>query len=105
MVHQQHTKEISVKDIFIGNQRIIILQGIEKNITLSNEMAQRLLRLYGHSLPLENVNAICLWLEQRGLVTIERLDPNLLTMKLTKHGQEVALGYAREDGVDLPVED
>ena len=65
-----------MKDIFIGNQRIIILQGIEKNITLSNEMAQRLLRVYG-----------------------------LFTMRLTKHGQEVALGFAREDGVDAPVED
>lgn len=94
-----------MKDIFIGNQRILILQGIEKDITLSNEMAQRLLRVYGDTLPLEKVNAVCLWLEQRGLVTIERLDESLLTMKLTKHGQEVALGFAREDGVDLPVED
>lgn len=40
-----------MKDIFIGNQRILILQGIERNITLSNEMAQRLLRVYGHTLP------------------------------------------------------
>ena len=94
-----------MKDIFIGNQRILILQGIEKNITLSNEMAQRLLRVYGHTRPLEKVNALCLWLEQRGLVTTERLDETLLTMRLTKHGQEVALGFAREDGVDLPVED
>lgn len=94
-----------MKDIFIGNQRILILQGIEKNITLSNEMAQRLLRVYGHTLPLEKVNSICLWLEQRELVTIEKLSESLWTMKLTKHGQEVALGYAREEGVDLPVED
>lgn len=94
-----------MKDIFIGNQRIIILQGIEKNITLSNEMAQRLLRVYGHSLPLEKVNAICYWLEQRGLVTIERLSDGLFTMRLTKHGQEVALGFTREDGVDAPVEE
>ena len=94
-----------MKDIFIGNQRIIILQGIEKSITLSNEMAQRLLRVYGHTLPLEKVNAICFWLEQRNLVKIERLDDSLFSMKLTKHGQEIALGFAREDGVDLPVED
>lgn len=94
-----------MRDIFIGNQRIIILQGIEKSITLSNEMAQRLLRVYGHTLPLEKVNAICCWLEQRSLISIERLGESLFTMKLTKHGQEVALGFAREDGVDLPVED
>ena len=94
-----------MKDIFIGNQRILILQGIERNITLSNEMAQRLLRIYGHSLPQEKTNSICYWLEQRGLVTIERLSDGLFTMRLSKHGQEVALGFAREDGVDLPVED
>lgn len=94
-----------MKDIFIENQRILILQGIERNITLSNEMAQRLLRIYGHSLPQEKTNSICYWLEQRGLVTVERLDETLFTMKLTKHGQEVALGFAREDGVDAPVED
>lgn len=60
---------------------------------------------YGKPLPLEKVNAICIWLKQRELVKIERLDGSLFSMKLTKHGQEVALGYAREDGVDLPIED
>lgn len=94
-----------MKDIFIGNQRIIILQGIEKSITLSNEMAQRLLRVYGHTLPLEKVNSICHWLEQRGLVTIEKLDESIFVMKLTRHGSEVAKGFVREEGVDLPVED
>ena len=94
-----------MKDIFIGNQRIIILQGIEKSITLSNEMAQRLLRVYGHTLPLEKVNSICYWLEQRGLVTIEKLDESIFVIKLTRHGLEVAKGFVREEGVDLPVED
>lgn len=93
-----------MQDIFIGNQRIIILQGIQQNISLSNEMAQRLLRVYGHTLPLETVNAICFWLEQRKLVTVERLDGNIFLMNLTKHGSEVARGFAREDGVDMPVE-
>ena len=68
-------------------------------------MAQRLLRVYGHPLPLEKVNSICFWLEQRGLVTIEKLDESIFVMKLTKHGQEIALGFAREDGVDAPVEE
>jgi len=94
-----------MKDIFIGNQRILILQGVDRNITLSNEMAQRLLRTYGHSLPQERTNAICYWLEQRGLVTIENLNESLFVMKLTKHGTEVAQGFVREDGIDLPVED
>lgn len=94
-----------MKDIFIGNQRILILQGIESNITLSNEMATRLLRVYGHSLSQEKTNSICYWLEQRGLITSEKLDDSIFIMKLTKHGTEVAKGFVREEGVDLPVED
>lgn len=93
-----------MKDIFVGNQRILVLQGIEKNATLSNEMAQRVLRMFGHTLPLESVDAICLWLERRGLVEVERLSESLFTMRLTRRGRDVALGYAREDGVDPPVE-
>lgn len=92
-------------DIFAGNKRIIILQGIDRGLTLSNEMAQRLLRLYGHSLSIEEVNAVCFWLRDRTLIAVEKLSDTLFTMRLTKHGQEVARGYTREDGVDTPVED
>lgn len=94
-----------MKDIFEGNRRILILQGLNRDVTMSNEMAQRLLRLYGHSLSLEQVNATCFWLEARKLISIERLEEGLTVMKLTKHGSEVAKGFAKEDGVDLPVED
>lgn len=94
-----------MKDIFAGNKRILVLQGIDREITLSNEMAQRLLRLYGHSLSIEEVNAVCIWLESRSLVTVEKLSDSLFTMRLTKHGLEIAEGYAKEDGVDTPVED
>lgn len=94
-----------MRDIFEGNKRIITLQGIEREITLSNEMAQRLLRLYGHTLSLEEVNAVCLWLERRNLVSIERLSESIFVMSLTRHGADVARGHAREDGVDLPLED
>ena len=47
-------------NIFLPNQRIIILQGLEKDAgrTLSNEMLQRLLKSYGHSVSLADVNAL-----------------------------------------------
>lgn len=94
-----------MKDIFAGNKRIVILQGLERELTMSNEMAQRLLRVYGHSLALEEVNAICQWLSMRGLVTLEKVDDSIIVMHLTRHGMEVARGYVKEEGVDSPVED
>lgn len=94
-----------MKDIYSGNKRIIVLQGIERDITLSNEMAQRLLRSYGHSLSLEQVNATVKWLEERELVTIEELNESLWTMALTRRGRDVATGFAKENGVDPPLVD
>lgn len=91
-------------NIFIGNQRIAILQGIEKNITLSEGMAQRCLQAVGHSVSLKSVNEILHWLEGRDLIKIDSSD-GLIVASLTKHGQEIALGYAKEEGVDTPIKD
>ena len=65
-------------NIFLPNQRIIILQGLEKDAgrTLSNEMLQRLLKSYGHSVSLADVNSLIGWLEVRGYVSAERLSDN-----------------------------
>lgn len=92
-------------DIFAANQRILLLQGTEKNQTLSNEMGQRLLRLYGHSLSLEKVNSIMTFLAERQLVKVEKLSGELWVMRLTRRGKDVATGQARETGIDAPVEE
>lgn len=94
-----------MEDIFLGNKRILILQNIEKNITLSNEMLQRALRAYGHSISVEEVNRHLLWLKERGLLKIDELSASILTAELTRHGKEVAKGIVRESGIDDPVED
>ena len=90
-------------NIFLPNQRIIILQGLEKDAgrTLSNEMLQRLLKSYGHSVSLADVNALIGWLEVRGYVRAERLsDRALVLATLTRAGLDIALGYSRADGID-----
>lgn len=92
-------------NIFLPNQRILILQGLEKDSgrTLSNEMLQRLLKSYGHTLSLQDVNALIAWLEQRGYVSTERLgEAALILVHLSRAGLDVALGYTRAEGIDPP---
>lgn len=94
-----------MENIFLPNQRILILQGLEKDAgrTLSNEMLQRLLRSYGHSVSLQDVNSLISWLERRGYITTERLsDKALVLVTVTRAGLDVALGYTRADGIDPP---
>lgn len=94
-----------MEHIFLPNQRIIVLQGLEKDAgrTLSNELIQRLLKSYGHTVSLAEVNALINWLEVRGYVKAERLsDKALVLATVTRAGLDVALGYSRADGIDPP---
>lgn len=97
-----------MENIFLPNQRSIILQGLEKDAsrTLSNEMLQRLLKTYGHTVSLADVNALLNWLETRGYVSIERLsDKALVLAHLSRAGLDVALGFSRVDGIEPPFMD
>ena len=97
-----------MENIFLPNQRILILQGLEKDAgrTLSNEMLQRLLKSYGHTVSLSDVNALVNWLEVRGYVRTERLaDKALVLVTLTRPGLDVALGLLRAEGIDPPFEE
>lgn len=94
-----------MKDIFAPNQRLVVLDFCEKNLGVSNEMAQRVLKDYGHSLSIEQINALFTWLSDRSLVTIEQLPRGINTIKVTRRGRDVALGNLREDGVDPPIAD
>jgi Fe2+ or Zn2+ uptake regulation protein len=95
-----------VDNIFLPNQRIIILQGLEKDAgrSLSNEMLQRLLRSYGHNCGIAEVNRHINWLEQRGYVTTERLaESGLVMVTITRPGIDVATGFVRVEGIDPPL--
>lgn len=93
------------KDLFRPNQRIIILQGLEQDndYSLSNEMLQRLLNMYGHGLGINEVNSLIDWLALKGLVTKEEIGNSLLLTKLTRTGLDVARGLVRMEGIDRPL--
>jgi Fe2+ or Zn2+ uptake regulation protein len=97
-----------VDNIFLPNQRIIILQGLERDPgrSMSNALLQRLLRTYGHNCGIAQVNQVINWLEQRGYVNTERLaDSGLVIVKLLRPGIEAATGLVRAEGIDPPLQE
>jgi Fe2+ or Zn2+ uptake regulation protein len=97
-----------VDNIFLPNQRIIILQGLEKDAgrSLSNEMIQRLLRSYGHNCGIADVNRHINWLEQRGYVKANRLENSgLVIAEMLRPGIDVAAGFVRAEGIDPPLQE
>jgi len=93
-----------MENIFHPNQRLVILQGLQRDpaYSLSNEMLQRLLKSYGHTVTLSDVNTQLTWLEKRGYLTTERLENGLVIAKLQNPGFEIATGTMRVDGIDAP---
>jgi hypothetical protein len=96
-----------MENIFAPNQRIVILQSIEKDPgrCLSNEMLQRALKGYGHSCSVADVNVLINWLERRGYVTAERLVNGLILAHITRPGIDVASGNLRAEGIDPPLQE
>lgn len=94
-----------MKELFEPNQRIIMLQGMEKDndYSLSNEMLQRLLNTYGHGVGVAEVNEQIQWLRERGLVTVSELPGGITVAKLTRNGIDIAQGHSRTEGIDRPI--
>ncbi|MDR1176619.1 MAG: hypothetical protein LBK83_14240 [Treponema sp.] len=92
-------------NIFLPNQRSIILWGIERDPgrSISNELLQRLLNSWGHHCGIAEVNTQINWLEQRGYVATERLaESGLVMATITRPGIDVATGFVRAEGIDPP---
>ena len=94
-----------MNDIFGPNRRLLMLQGMERDndYSLSNEMLQRVLGVFGHNVGLAEVNREVDWLNDAGLVSVENLPCGMRVAKLTRLGLDVARGHARRDGVDRPL--
>lgn len=94
-----------MENIFEPNQRIVVLQGLLRDpaYSLSNEMLQRLLKAYGHTCGIADVNSLINWLERRGYVKAERLENGLVVATLTRPGMDVAQGLVRAEGIDSPL--
>ena len=94
-----------MSDLYAGNRRIAILQGLhaDTDYTLSCEMLQRLLAEYGHRIPVTAVREDVEWLANERLVIVGDGAQGMTLAKLTRRGQDVATGHLRVAGVDRPL--
>lgn len=93
---------MSYQQIVNEEQRLVILRGLEDLNGKSNDsMLQTVLESYGLSASRDQVKNHILWLEEQGLVRIERLGETLVVHQ-TQRGHDVACGRARVVGVKRP---
>lgn len=91
------------KNIFTKDQRLVILRSlVEAGYDANESILDDCLALYGHKISRDLVRTHLNWLEEQGLVKIERLDNGFMIATITQRGVDVANGEAVVDGVKRP---
>lgn len=86
-----------------ADQRLVMVRLLAEapGYTLGESMLDEVLEAYGHRVSRDKVRAHLAWLDEQGLVTIERIGEAMIA-KLTGRGQDVACGEAEVPGVKRP---
>ena len=92
-----------MNDIFTKDQRLVILRSlVEAGYDANESILDDCLALYGHKISRDLVRTHLNWLEEQGLVKIERLGNGFMIASITQRGVDVANGEAVVDGVKRP---
>ena len=92
-----------MRDIFTQDQRLVILRSLaDAGYDANESILDDCLTLYGHKISRDLVRNHLNWLEEQGLVKIERLSGGFMVAKVTQRGLDVANGEAVVDGVKRP---
>ena len=90
-------------NIFHQDQRLVILRSlIDANYDANESILDDCLALYGHKISRDLVRNHLNWLEEQGLVKIERLTDGFMVATITQRGVDVANGETVVDGVKRP---
>ena len=93
-----------MREIFIKDQRLVILRSlVDAGYDANESILDDCLALYGHHISRDLVRNHLNWLEEQGLVHIERLQNGFMIAKITQRGLDVANGEAVVDGVKKPL--
>ncbi|WP_178384750.1 hypothetical protein ABI424_001275 [Histophilus somni] len=85
------------------DQRLVILRSlIEAGYDANESILDDCLAMYGHKISRDLVKSHLNWLEEQGLVKIERLQNGFMIAEITQRGIDVANGEARIEGVKHP---
>lgn len=93
-----------MRAIFDADRRLVILrslneiQGYSANDSILNDV----LFTFGHNISRDEVRTHIRWLEEQGLVMVQKIGERTLVASVTERGVDVATGKARVDGVKRP---
>nr|WP_275100134.1 hypothetical protein [Sedimenticola hydrogenitrophicus] len=94
---------MSLAELVIENQRLVVLQVLEEDVDYAqNEIVlQGALSAVGHGISSDRLRTELAWLTEQGLISVENV-AGLQVAKLTRRGEDVALGRSRVPGVARP---
>jgi len=93
-----------MRSLFEADQRLVILrslneiQGYSANDSILNDV----LYTFGHNISRDAVRTHMRWLEEQGLITVQKIGERTFVAIITERGVDVATGKARVDGVKRP---
>ncbi|TNH04511.1 hypothetical protein FHQ26_01535 [Testudinibacter sp. TR-2022] len=92
-----------MKDILTQDQRLVILRTLtEMGYNANESILDDCLDRYGHKISRDLVRNHMLWLEEQGLIELERLGGDYFVATITQRGLDVANGQAFVAGVKRP---
>lgn len=92
-----------MQQILTADQRLVLLRTLQETGFDANEsILSSGLEMYGHRISRDLVRNHLNWLEEQGLVRIERLTNGYMVATITARGADVAEGRVVVDGVKRP---
>ena len=91
-------------DAFLAeDRRLVVLRTLaeDSDYSVNSSILQVALERFGHNVGRATVHAIIGWLEEKALVTVDRVE-SVQVAKLTQRGLDVAKGREIEPGVKRP---
>ena len=94
---------MSFREFVLADQRLLILRSLREmaGYSANESILDECLEAYGHSISRDAVRTQMRWLEEQGLITVEKVGETLVA-KLTGRGDDVATGQAVVDGIKKP---
>ncbi len=91
---------MSYPDLLAEDQRRIILDALETDADYSHSehILRSILEHFGHAVSHDKLRTELYWLAEQGLVTLSN-HSEVLIVKLTPRGEDIALGRAAAPGV------
>lgn len=94
---------MSLRDLLTQDQRLVILRSLaEAGYDANESIISDCLDLYSHDISRDLVRTHLSWLEEQGLLTLERLRDGYMVASITQRGLDVAQGRVVVSGVKRP---